>query len=93
MISMPSLIRKSKIGSVRIGRNGTLNVPENGTLEPQADGKVYVPEGTVVTNNNGQSSTAPEGGAVYDPATGKLLIAYTVRFNSNGGSDIADISV
>ena len=79
-------------GDAEIG-DSNINVPRGGKLEPQNDGTVYVPEGTTVTGSDGYEATAPEGGAIYDPVTGRLQLAHTVKFNSRGGSEIADEKV
>ena len=75
-------------GNAEIG-SSRVNVP-SGTLEPQNNGTVYVPEGTKVTGNDGYEATAPEGGAIYDPSTGRLKLSHTVKFNSRGGSAVAN---
>ena len=79
-------------GDAEIG-GSSINVPNGGTLEPQTDGTVYVPEGTKVTGNDGYGSTAPEGGAIFDPETGRLKVIRTVKFDSRGGSEVEDKTV
>ena len=54
--------------TVKLG-DAEVTVTDGGTVEGKDGGKMFFPEGSVA-KKNGQSTNAPLGGGVYDPASG-----------------------